>query len=186
MLKGLFAAGMVMATASLACSIFVGGPTYSNKPIPISTETAQSLKAEIQTALASTDQTGIVTFQFNESQLTTYLAQLLETQTDPFITDPQILLREGEMIIFGKAQSGIFMANISVSTQVCVDQNGEPKIIITQSEFGPLPAPSELNNVASALLGEVFTGSLEPATLGFRLQSISITKGMMIVTGRLN
>jgi len=164
-----------MAAVSLACSIFVGGPTYPEVFIPISSEATHNLTEQILTASASSDQTGKLTLQFNESQITSYLRQLLETQTDPFITDPQVVLREDEMIIFGKVRSGIFKANVSITRQVNVDQNGEAKVTISHSESGPLPSPQELNDAASALLGELFTGTtdLPPLASGFK-ESVSL------------
>jgi hypothetical protein len=89
------------------------------------------------------------------------------------------------MKVYAKAQSGIFTANVSITTQVSVDENGQPKIEITQTDFGPLPAPQGVNDAASAFVREAFTGSLGPIATGFRLDSISIADGVMTVTGRV-
>jgi len=185
MKKGFFAAGIVLSAATWACSIFIGGPAYPVAPLPVSTEAAQSLQDEIQAALAAGAQTGTVTFNINESQITSYLNQQLDSQTDPIISDPQVLLRDGQMKIYGKAQSGILIANVSITTQVSLDENGKPRILVTQSDFGPLPSPQGLNDAATALLSELFTGSIGPAALGFRLESVSIADGSMTVMGRI-
>lgn len=180
-----FIAPIMLAASSLACSIFVGGPSYSETPIPVSTQAVQSLQTQIASALTAGAQTGNVTFQISETQLTSYLAEKLQAEADPLISDPQVLLRDGQMKVYGRAQSGILAANISLTAQMSVDQNGEPQITITQSDFGPLPAPAGLNEAASALVREAFTGALGPVALGFRLQSIDIANGTMTVTGRI-
>ena len=89
------------------------------------------------------------------------------------------------MKVFGKVQQGMLTANASITMTVSVDQNGKPKIEITQEDFGPYPAPKGLNDAISTLVAQAFTGSLGPAATGFRLESISIADGVMTVTGRV-
>ena len=88
------------------------------------------------------------------------------------------------MQIFGKAQQGMFNANVSVTMNVSVDDQGKPKIEITQADFGPLPTPQGLNDAVSTMVQEAFTGSLGPVATGFRLESITIADGVMTVMGR--
>ena len=173
-----------LASASLACSIFIGGPVYSETPISVSTASAQDLQAYIDQAVANGSQSGTITLQITESQLTSYLAVKLASETDPLITAPQVLLRDGQMIIYGKMVHGIFTANVNITTLVSVDEKGQPKIEITQTDFGPLPAPKGLDDSVSALVSEAFTGSIGPIATGFRLDSITIADGVMTVTGR--
>ena len=174
-----------LAAATLACSVFIGGPDLPNPPIPVSTEAVQSLQDQMKQAAENGAQTGTVTLQISETQLTSYLAFKLESQDKPLITGPQVLLRDGQMQVFGKAQSGMLTANVSITMKVSVDENGQPKIEITQQDFGPLPAPKGLNDAVSAMIGEAFTGSLGPVATGFRLETVSIADGTMTVTGRI-
>jgi hypothetical protein len=176
---------IMLSIATLACSIFVGGPPYPGAPIPVSTEEQQNLQANIEQAISESAQTGTITVQITESQVTSYLASKLDAQANPVISDPQVLLRQGQMIVYGKAQSGIFTANISITAQVSIDENGQPKIEITQTDFGPLPAPQKFNDAISAFVHEAFTGSLGPVATGFRLDSISVADGVMVVMGHI-
>ena len=170
---------------TLACSIFIGGPAYPNPPVPVPATTEKDLLTYVQQAVAEGAQTGIITLQITENQLTSYLAFKLESQTNPIITEPLVILRDGQMKVFGKVQSGIFTANISITTQVSVDKNGQPQIEITQTDLGPLPAPKRLNDAVSAFVREAFTGSFGPIATGFRLDDISIADGIMTVSGRV-
>ena len=176
---------IALLITTLACSIFVGGPAYPDSPIPVPATTEQDLQTYIQQAVAEGAQTGIITLQITENQLTSYLAINLESQTNSIITEPQVILRDGQMKVFGKVQSGIFTANISITTQVSVDKNGQPQIEITQTDLGPLPAPQRLNEAVSAFVSEAFTGSFGPIATGFRLDGISIADGIMTVSGRV-
>ncbi|HSD84470.1 MAG TPA: hypothetical protein VLG46_11450 [Anaerolineae bacterium] len=182
-----------LVLTSLACTIFVGGPDYSNlPPIPVSTEAAESIKEELKRAFEAGAQTGVVTINLTEPQITSYLAQRMQTdpslqQSDkkPLIMDPQVYLRDGQMQIYGKSQQGIFTANIGIIVQVGVNADGQPLIEITSADFGPFDAPAGLKNALTAMIKEAYTGSLGPVATGLRIESISIANGVMTITGRI-
>jgi hypothetical protein len=174
-----------LACASIACSIFLGGPAYPDPAVPASTEAASGLQSAFQDAMENAAQTGTLTVELTESELTSFLQSKLAQEADPPITQPQVTLREGALQIFGTAQTGIFVANVSLTAQFSVDQNGQPQIKITQAEYGPFPAPSELTEALGALVRETLTGSLGPAALGFRLENITIADGELTLTGRI-
>jgi hypothetical protein len=183
---------ITLILTSLACTVFVGGPDYSDRaPIAVSTEAADSLKEEIKRAFEAGATTGEVTINITEIQITSVLALRLQTDPNmqqdskPLITDPQVYLRDGQMQIFGKTQQGMFAANIGIIVSVGVDENGKPKIEIVSADFGPLPAPEGLNNAISAMIDEAYTGSVGPVATGLRIQSISIVNGVMTITGRI-
>ena len=163
--------------ASLACTVFVGGPDYSNlPPIPVSAEALDSLKQGIKNAFEAGAQTGVVTIQITEPQITSYLAFKLQNdqtfqQSDkqPIMTDPQVYLRDGQMKIYGKTQQGMFAANIGVIIGVNVDATGKPKIEIVSADFGPFPAPGGLKEAFTSMIEEAYTGSLGPVATGLRI-----------------
>lgn len=178
---------------SLACSIFVGGPDYSSLPaIPVSAEAAESIKEELRRAFEAGAQTGVMTINITEPQITSYLAARLQTdpslqQSDkkPLMTDPQVYLRDGQMQIYGKTQQGMFNANIGIIVTVGVDPEGQPLIEITSADFGPFPAPKGLKDAITAMVREAYTGSLGPVATGLRIETISIANGVMTITGRI-
>jgi hypothetical protein len=182
-----------LVLTSLACVIFVGGPDYSNlPPIPVSAEAAESIKSEIKRAVEAAADTGVITVNLTEPQITSYLAARLETEPSlqqadkkPLITDPQVYLRDGQMQIYGKTRQGIFTANIGIIVNTGVDANGQPQIDVTSADFGPFPAPKGLKDAITAMVREAYTGSLGPAATGLRIESISIANGVMTVTGRI-
>jgi hypothetical protein len=177
---------------SLACTIFVGGPDYSTLPqIPASTEAAQSMQDEVKRAFEEGMTTGTITLNFTEPQITSFLAARLQSDPNlqqdskPFIADPQVYLRDGQMQIYGKTQQGMFTANIGIIVNVGVDENGQPKIDIASADFGPLPAPKGLTNAIAAMVREAYTGSLGPVATGLRIETITIADGIMTISGRV-
>ena len=183
----------ILVLTSLACTVFVGGPDYSSlPPIPVSAEAAASIQDEIRRAVESAAQTGVITVNLTEPQITSYLAARLQTdpslqQSDkkPMITDPQVYLRDGQMQIYGKTQQGMFTANIGVIVSMGVDINGQPQIDVVSADFGPFPAPEGLKDAITAMVREAYTGSLGPVATGLRIESISTANGVMTVTGRI-
>lgn len=178
--------------ASLACNVFVGGPDYSTLPtVPVSTEAVQSIQDEIQRAFEEGAQTGTITLNITEPQLTSFIAARLQSDSQlqqdnqPLITDPQVYLRDGQIQIYGKSKQGMFTANIGVIVSVGVDANGEPVIEIVSADFGPLPAPEGIKDTITAMVKEAYMGSLGPVATGLRIETIAIANGIMTITGRI-
>src|SRR5688572_188793 len=114
------------------------------------------------------------------------MAERLSQQTKPPFTDPQVLLRNGQMLMYGKIKRGWFTANMLITMNVNIDPTtGTPKIEVASADFGPFPAPAGINNAMSAILDEAFTGSFGPVAVGFRLETIAIADGIMTITGRI-
>jgi len=185
---------ITLLLTSLACTIFVGGPDYSDLPvIPVSPEAAQSLKDEMQRAFEAGATTGVVTLNITEPQITSYLAYRMQSdptlqQSDtkkPLITDPQVYLRDGQMKIYGKSQQGMFAANIGIIINVGIDETGQPKIEIASADFGPFPAPDGLKEALTAMIREAYTGAIGPVATGLRIETITIANGIMTISGRI-
>ena len=174
-----------LVIASLACSMFVGGPDYPEQTVPVSPDEALNMQSIIEQALLSGAETGVITVQLTEAQLTSFMAQRLASQANPPFTEPQVLLRNGQMFMYGKITRGWFTANILITMNITIDPvTGAPKIEIASADFGPFPAPEGINQALSALIDEAFTGSFGPVAVGFRLETITIADGTMTLTGR--
>ncbi len=183
MKKAVPGAIVALLAATLACSIFVGGPAYPTQS-PEPTPTAESLQDQVQQAVTAGAETGQVSLQITEGQLTAFLADKIAQQSNPVITDPVVYLRNGQMEVYGKAASGIFTATVHMTLQASVDSEGQPQIDIVQTDVGPIAAPAGFNEAVAASVREAFTGYLGPIATGFRLETISIGDGVMTVTGR--
>jgi hypothetical protein len=177
---------LVILTISLACTIFVGGPEAPDPPIPVSPEAVTSLQEQIKAAVESGIASGgVITLRINETQLTSYLALKNPDDPNPMFTEPQVYLRDGQMRIYGKTQSGSFEANIGIVLAVGLDAEGLPQLQLVSADFGPFPLPEGLNDAITAIIEEAYTGSLGPVATGFRLQSITIADGVMTAVGNI-
>ncbi len=180
LLVGLFS----LVLAMLACTINIGGPDYPEPRIPVSTEAFSDFQSAMQTAAASGEETGEITLTLTETQLTSYLANRLQSESDPFITDPQVYLRNGQIQIYGMAHQGYLEATIAIDVTVGVDQEGQLTIELTSVDFGPLPVPQGLKDIVAGTIRELYTGAVGPVATGLRLESVTVADGNMTITGR--
>lgn len=176
---------LILSTTTLACRMNIGGPKPAGQPIQISTEAAGSLQQQFQQAIQGSEQNGQLTLTVNELQLTSLLAAKLATLPEPFLTEPQVYLRDGQIQIYGKAAKGYFEANVGIVLTASIDLNGQPLVEITSADFGPIPMPDDLTSSISAMVQEAYTGALGPLATGFKLELIVIAEGLMMLTGRM-
>ena len=181
----LFSILVILLFVTLACEINVGGPERSLPPIPVSTDSLETLKETWAQAFEDLDGDGSITLTLNESQLTSLLADRLETQEDPLFTDPQVYLRDGEIQIYGVAHRGVLTARIRMVLSVLIDENGGPQFTLSSADFGPWPVPEGLLDGVSGLIDEAFTGQFGPVATGLRIEGILIQDGYMAITGRI-
>jgi uncharacterized protein YpmS len=177
---------LVLMSTILACTISVGGPDYPDETIPIATESVVEMQAAIQTAVAGVGENGQVTIVISEVQLTSFLAEKLSSQPDALLQNPQAFLREGQIRIYGTARSGYFEATASIVLAPAIDEEGKLSLELVSADFGPLPVPEGLKSAIAAIVTEAYTGSLGPAATGFRLESVIIANGYMMLIGRVH
>ena len=174
---------ILISLLTFACTIFIGGPAYPEKSIPISTQAAGEFLTYIESAATAGSETGTVSIIITESQLTSYFAMKLADQTDPMITNPQVYLQDNEIQIFGTAQQGYFQATISIILTARVNEDGSLSIDFTSADLGPLPVPDGFADTLTSLIEEAFTGTIGPVATGIRLTDISISEGRLTLTG---
>jgi hypothetical protein len=177
-----FAAALTLAV--LACNLGSSGTTQAT--VPISTEAAESLVAAWEQAFDNARETGTLALTLTEEQLTSFLAlSMAENENLPF-SNPQVLLRDGEMEIVGTYNSDFVNANVSIVMEVAVDAGGLPTIEVTSGSVGPLPVPAELLTAVSDAINEAMTGQAASTATGFSLQVIQISEGVLTLTGSLD
>lgn len=128
---------------------------------------------------------GSLDLTFTQEQMTAYLASWLSTQENPIISHPQVVFGEQEVVVYGRARTWIFEANVATTAHFEVADSGLPRILISRVQVGPLPMPKVMRESVAAAMDEALTGYLGPVATGFRLEHIEIRGGVMTVSGRL-
>ncbi len=178
---------IMLLFTTLSCTMSVGGPDdpYPETDISVSQQSVESMQAQFKAAIEAGAKGERIILTITETQLTSFFASKLETEKDPFFTDPQVYLRDGKMQIFGKVSQGYFVATTKTVLSVGVDEQGQPKIEIISADFGPFPAPESLANFLSSTIQEAYTGAIGPVATGFRVEQIGIAKGYMVIAGKV-
>ncbi len=176
-----------LVLATLACTMSVGGPDdpYPQTEIPVSVQAVESMQAQFKAAFETGLQSENIILTITEAQITSYLALKLASENDPFFTDPQVYLRDGQMQVFGKASQGYFTATVNVVFFIGIDELGQPDVQIISADFGPLPVPDSLASGLSAIIKEAYTGAIGPVATGFRIEKIGIRDGFMVMSGKV-
>lgn len=181
----IFSAVLILITSVLACSVNIGGPDYPGEIIPASTEALGTMEGIIQQAMTNAATSGQLSFIINEVQMTSYVSNKLQGQTEPILTNPQVLLRDGQIQIYGTIQRGIVSATARVIIAAGVDPTGGLLIDIVEADFGPLPVPDQLKDIITAMISEAFTGSIGTLATSFRIETIVISEGIMAISGSM-
>ncbi|MFC2028469.1 hypothetical protein ACFLTX_00920 [Chloroflexota bacterium] len=182
----IFILAIVTLLVSIACVLNIGGPDYPQSTIPISTEELSKMQDQIEQAVLEGVLSGDITLFITESQITSYLDSRLAVQENPFISNPQVYLQEGKIMVYGTVTRGYFEATVEVVFTANIDPAGKMILELTSADFGPFNIPDNLKEVITSLVTEAYTGSLGPVATGFRLEGIVISDGIMMIVGKIN
>jgi uncharacterized protein YpmS len=173
--------------ASLACNF--GGfapptaPTEVSTPIPVSTQAVQSLELTAQAAAQQAQTSGKVTLTMDESQLTSLVALELQKQSNPEITEPQVLLRDGQVQLSGNVHHAGMTAPMQLNMTVSADAEGKPHYQVVSAKVGPLPLPDSLLGQLTSQIDSAFNEQIGPEADKIFIESISIADGKMTIVG---
>lgn len=175
----------VLLLAGLACNLNLGGPETPQENIEISEAEAKSLVESWQDAFKTAQETGVVSLSITQAQMTSFLALSMSKQENPLLTDPKVILRDGEMEIVGSYDTGTIKANVGIVMAVSVDEAGLPRIEVISGSVGPLPVPAELLTGVSEIVNQSLTGQIGTTATGFTLETIDIQNGSLSINGTL-
>jgi len=172
----------ILALASLACNLPLGGPKPPGDPIPVSEAAAE----ELENIWKSVDlANGQVELVITEEQLTSFVALKLASDPDTPIQEPQIYLRDGQVQIYGIARTENFSTPALIKLTPSLDADGRPVFTISEADFGPLPVPEALLETLSSNLNAALIGQLETLVPGVRITRLAIADGELTIASGL-
>ena len=184
--RTLVAVVAALALATLACSpsLGIGAPTPPGSPVPVSTEAAGQLEGAWGTAVANTNK-GLVTVVMTEEQLTSYAALKLTSDANSPIEDPQIYLRNGKLMLYGKVKTNNVTLPAALTLSVVPTAAGAVSVTIDAADVGPMPVPSALRDVLASNLNNLIAQNAGGSNTGFKVTDIVIADGKMTISGTL-
>jgi uncharacterized protein YpmS len=177
---------LVLAAASLACNLPAGlpaqGPELPPTAQPMSPEELQQLEEQLKATLAA-GANGEVTVTIAQQQLNAYITSEIASQPEPWITEPSVVLTNGQVEVYGKIAQGGISANTAIVLKPRIDAEGNPKLDIVSINLGSLPVPDSFTERISSLVDNTLSNYLAQTSNQFKVSSIVITEGQMTVSG---
>lgn len=175
---------LVLVSVSLACNLpFSSQPSPELEPIPVSTEAANTLVDSVKEAIDHYQKTGELQLVMNESQLTSIIAFSLQEQSEFDLVDPQVYLRDGQVILIGGVEQVTGRVNAEITMQPGVDTDGQPQLKIISARLGILPLPAMLLNEVTSAASDLIAQQIRAAGADFRLESITVGDGQLEIRG---
>ena len=173
----------VIVLTSLACSLpqAIFGPEPT--PLPVSSEAIAEMKENLDDAAKAFQETGEVNIQISEVQITSYLVNELNSQENPFIQEPQIFLRDGEIQMTADYQQGELTLPLKAAISVETDGSGGLAYELTSASIGPLALPEALVGQMLGQFQQMFDNNISGQLDKVYIDSITIADGTMTIQG---
>jgi len=178
---------LVFAIASLACGLPISSNNQSPTAIPVSIDKAKSLETQLNQALTQAAQTGVLSFEVTEEQLTSAMSLYLQEEqssVDLPLKNIQVRLRDGKIYLSASTQQGFFKLPVELVAGIEA-VSCKIKFNIESASAGPIPIPKEQLNTlvpqAEQALYEQITSSVGGNVC---ISSIIIQDGKLSVSGQ--
>lgn len=183
MLKRLIMIALILSAASLACNFAASTPTPAPTAIPMNTEDLQQLEQNFKGTLESPNANGEVTFTMTQEQLTSIAASQLAKQSNPILTEPRIILTNGQMEVNGKVTQAGFIANIQAVLKPVVGADGTVQMEILSIQINSFAVPNALKDRFASTANTLIQDAIASKSNGFQVKDIQITEGKISITG---
>lgn len=169
---------LTLLAGELACRMSFGGKT-PQRNVPVSTEAL----GQLESTLSSASQLFVdsITITITEEQLTSYVALRLANNPDFPIHNPQVLLQNGQIEIYGQVEQNGMTLNASMYLQVYPDEYGNLKAQITSLDLGPISAPPTVQQQINDPVNQALSDTISSEISGYNIQSVTISDGNMVI-----
>lgn len=128
--------------------------------------------------------TSFITLTYTEAELTDLLIRELAKQKSPIIKNPRVILREGEIEVFGIIKLGFLRGEVHLEVDLSIDGEGNPLVKIITADIHGAPLPSSVRNLFSNMIARGITSNRVSEAAGFRLLEVQVADGLLTVTAQ--
>jgi hypothetical protein len=176
----------IFSLVSLACNFGLSSKPPATPAASGTTQSMGDLDGSDFEFLPSDDEHGRVELILDESDVTDIVAAELQDVEGTTISDVQVFLREGQVQVFGNIQLQGISANSRIFLVPQITRQGELRFVIVSAYYSLFPIPEEMISNIQTGIDEVFSGYLEPFMKDVTIESVSVSEGLMTITGREN
>jgi hypothetical protein len=120
----------------------------------------------------------------NETQINSVIQQALASQPELPVQNVRISLQEGSGTISGNVQQNGLDLPLTVTLSASVDGQGGVNFNVESASIGFLPLPQSMLDQISAQINQSLRSEIIRATNNIFVEAISISDGLLTVTGR--
>lgn len=163
-----------------------GAPARPGDPISTSVEAAQQLRAALNNAAASAQTRGSASVTITEAQITSWLADELQSRPELPVRDVQVYLRDGRVQIFGTLIGQDNTTTALATASLSLSAEGQPNLIIEQATFGRTSVPGLILSGLNSVLNQRLVEAINEQAPGLRVTSLAINDGQAVLSGQLD
>jgi hypothetical protein len=173
----------ILAAASLACNLSLGGPQPPASPIPVTTEVVENFEESLEEIVELEPPGKEVTLTITEAQMTSMAAFELQGQEALDIRDPQVFLRDGQIQFYATVVQPNLEAVLELVLTLDVDAAGDPEFTFVSAKIGPLNVPDSILEDIEYYVDSAFASQINQMATDIRIESITIEDGVMTIVG---
>jgi uncharacterized protein YpmS len=176
---------LALGLAAMACNLPArSGPVRPTFEPTLPREDVQALEESLKATLAANANTSEeVTITITQQELNSYMLQELDAQGDMPISDPQLVLTNGQVELYGKVSQSGFALDSKIIMTPRVTEAGDPKLDVVSINVGPFPAPDSLKNQVTSMVDDTVRDYVAAQGTDYTVRNITVTEGVMTVVG---
>jgi hypothetical protein len=167
---------------SLSCRLLSRVPEIPKETIPVTTEAAEAFTNEITKAVEEAQKIGKYFLTIKENELTSAVALELALSGFNGISQPQIFLRENQMLVSGYYSQDNTNLPIELAITIAVS-NGKLAASLAAASIGGIPMPQQMVESLSQQIGQSLETYLLESVGNVVVDSIIIADGTMQIEG---
>jgi uncharacterized protein YpmS len=151
-------------------------------PTPVPTPISNDLNSGTSPISINGDK---ATITLSEAQISGYMDKYLSENNQLPIQKPQVHLQNGQIDFSGVLNQGLISGNIQLTLQPTVTPDGGIHLSVVKATMGQYPLPQSLLDSFSTQIDQSASQLLSPTTTGYKIETISIENGLMIIQAKV-
>lgn len=177
----LVSATLALVISILACNLPGRQTPAATEPISVSSQAVEDLATQIAGAAATAVSGGPIVLEMTEQQLTSAAALELQSQGETRVQDIEVRLREGQIIITGRANQDGFSLPFSATLRLTANAQGLPQTEIVKATIGPLPLPESMTEELTSRFNQMVLAEISSNGSNVFIDSITIADGKITI-----
>lgn len=167
---------LLLLFLTLACRLSLGGPQAPTDRTP---DAPPVVAQDWRTLLANAQPGDTIEFTLTEAELTAILVRQAAALDELTVTQPQVVLTNGQVELYGTAEVNAVSGNFQAVINVLVE-NGLAHAEIVSANFGSIPVPSSFTERMTTALNDALSNATGAGSRLY-LNRVDFFEGYMIV-----